>query len=138
MIEIPLGAHVECRDGRCGKVTQVVVDRDTLRVSHLVIRDSRNPFKHNERLVPLESVAGVEPGKVVLRLSKDAVSDFEPLEEVRTLEESIRAAGREVEFYTYPNTGHWVFEANRPDAYNAEAATLAWDRMIAFLRAQLV
>jgi len=64
--------------------------------------------------------------------------DFEPLEEVRTLEESIRAAGREVEFYTYPNTGHWFFEANRPDAYNAEAATLAWDRMIAFLRAQLV
>ncbi len=81
MIEIPLGAHVECHDGRCGKVTQVVVDRDTLRVSHLVIRDSRNPFKHHERLVPLESVAGVEPGKVVLRLSKDAVSEFEPLEE---------------------------------------------------------
>ena len=81
MIEIPLGAHVECHDGRCGKVTQVVVDRDTLRVSHLVIRDSRNPFTHSERLLPLESVADMEPGRVTLRLSKDDVSRFDPLME---------------------------------------------------------
>lgn len=66
MIEIPLGAHVECDDGRCGKVTQVVVDRDTLRVSHLVIRDPRNPIKHSERLVPLERVAGIGPGTMAV------------------------------------------------------------------------
>ncbi|MCO5177659.1 MAG: dienelactone hydrolase family protein [Thermomicrobiales bacterium] len=63
--------------------------------------------------------------------------DFEPLDGVRALEESIRAAGRDVTFHVYPDTGHWFFEANRPDVWNAEAAALAWERTIAFLNAQL-
>lgn len=63
--------------------------------------------------------------------------DFEPLENVRVLEEAIRAAGREVEFHTYPNTGHWFFEANRPDAYAAAAAGLAWERTVSFLKTRL-
>lgn len=63
--------------------------------------------------------------------------DFEPLDSVRALEESIRAAGRDVTFHIYPDTGHWFFEANRPDAWNADAAALAWERTIAFLNTQL-
>ena len=63
--------------------------------------------------------------------------DFEPLEDIRALEDSIRTAGREVEFHTYPNTGHWFFEANRPDAYAAAAADLAWERTVSFLKTHL-
>jgi carboxymethylenebutenolidase len=63
--------------------------------------------------------------------------DFEPLESVRELETTIREAGREVAFYIYPGTGHWFVEPNRPDAYSAEAAALAWERTFAFLNAQL-
>jgi len=63
--------------------------------------------------------------------------DFEPLEGVRALETSMRAAGREVTFHIYPGTGHWFVEPNRPDAYNAEAAELAWKRTLAFLQEQL-
>jgi carboxymethylenebutenolidase len=34
-------------------------------------------------------------------------------------------------------TGHWFFEPDRSDAYNEEAATLAWDRTLAFLESTL-
>jgi carboxymethylenebutenolidase len=63
--------------------------------------------------------------------------DFEPLEAVRALETKIRAAGREVTFHVYPDTGHWFVEPNRPDVYNAAAAELVWDRTLAFLKTQL-
>jgi carboxymethylenebutenolidase len=59
---------------------------------------------------------------------------YEPQEYVAELEETIRQAGRPVTFHTYPDTGHWFFEPDRVDAYNAEAAKLAWERTIDFLR----
>ncbi len=61
---------------------------------------------------------------------------FEPVENVAEMERELQAAGRPHTFYTYPGTGHWFFEANRPDAYNAEAAALAWERTLAFLNAE--
>ncbi len=63
--------------------------------------------------------------------------DFEPLEAVRALEARIRAAGREATFHVYPGTGHWFVEPDRPDAYNAAAAELVWERTLAFLKARL-
>ena len=56
---------------------------------------------------------------------------------VQALEERLRATGREVIFYTYPNTQHWFAEEDRPDAYQAQAAQVAWDRTIAFLESRL-
>ncbi len=63
--------------------------------------------------------------------------DFEPVAAVRALEAKIRAAGREVTFHVYPGTGHWFVEPNRPDAYDAAAAALVWERTLAFLKARL-
>ncbi len=60
--------------------------------------------------------------------------DWEPEEEVRATEDHLRAAGRPVAFHRYPGTGHWFFEDDRPDAYNPAAASLAWERTVAFLR----
>ena len=48
-----------------------------------------------------------------------------------------RAAGREVTFYTYPEVEHWFFEEDRPPYYDVEAARLAWERTVNFLRAQI-
>jgi len=58
---------------------------------------------------------------------------FEPLTEVERLENALQAAGRPVSFHIYPGTGHWFAEPDRPDAFNAEAARLAWERTLAFL-----
>lgn len=60
--------------------------------------------------------------------------DFEPQAEVDHLKAALQRAGRAVNFYTYPGTGHWFFEPNRAHAYNEAAARLAWERTLTFLR----
>lgn len=59
--------------------------------------------------------------------------EFEPSANVDALEEALKGAGRNVTFHRYCGTGHWFFEPDRPQAYNPEAAALAWDRTLAFL-----
>jgi carboxymethylenebutenolidase len=62
------------------------------------------------------------------------LDEYEPSEYITGLEQSLRAAGRPVTFYQYPGVGHWFFEADRTQAFNQEAADLAWERTLAFLR----
>lgn len=59
--------------------------------------------------------------------------EFEPKSSVDMLESALRSAGREVNFYTYSDTGHWFFEPDRPQAFNPKAAELAWERTLEFL-----
>ena len=61
---------------------------------------------------------------------------FESADWVAEFESILRSAGRDVEFHRYPNTGHWFAEPSR-DAYRPEAADLAFERTVAFLRARL-
>lgn len=56
---------------------------------------------------------------------------------VDALAERLRTAGREVSFHTYPNTQHWFAEEDRPDAYDPQAAQLAWKRTLAFFQTRL-
>lgn len=53
------------------------------------------------------------------------------------LEAQLHLEGHPVEFHDYPGTGHWFVEDDRPAAYVADAAELAWERTIAFLHAAL-
>jgi carboxymethylenebutenolidase len=54
------------------------------------------------------------------------------------LEKALKKAQLPTTFYTYPGTSHWFFEQDRSDAFNAQAARLAWDRTLAFLHDNLV
>ena len=56
-----------------------------------------------------------------------------PDDEVVELEAHLRLVGREVEFWRYPGTSHWFFEADRDLAFSPEAAGLAWQRTVEFL-----
>ncbi|MBW7885016.1 MAG: dienelactone hydrolase family protein [Caldilineaceae bacterium] len=60
--------------------------------------------------------------------------EFEPQADVVELEEALRRAGRPVSFHRYVGTGHWFFESDRLEAFNQAAASLAWERTLAFLR----
>ena len=62
------------------------------------------------------------------------MDEFEPPPNVDDLEAALRHAGRPVTFYRYPGAGHWFFEPDRTQAYSQAAASLAWDRTLAFLR----
>jgi carboxymethylenebutenolidase len=58
-------------------------------------------------------------------------------EAVARLEKELRQAGREVEMFIYPGTTHAFFNDTRPEVYGPEAAKLAWDRALTFLRSRL-
>lgn len=62
---------------------------------------------------------------------------FLPAEKITRMEQSLQAGGKRFNFYIYPGTRHWFFEANRPDAYDPAAAALAWERTLAFLNTEL-
>jgi len=61
---------------------------------------------------------------------------YEPDEAIAAFEGTLRSAGRDVVIHRYPGTGHWFAEPSR-DAHRAEAADLAFERTVAFLRRQL-
>jgi carboxymethylenebutenolidase len=61
---------------------------------------------------------------------------YEDAETVAAYEQGLRDAGREVVIHRYPGTGHWFAEPSR-DAYQAEAAELAFERTLPFLRSHL-
>lgn len=62
---------------------------------------------------------------------------YESSEEMGRMEEMLLAASRDATFYVYPGTGHWFFEDDRPDAFNAKAAERAWRRTLDFLHSRL-
>jgi carboxymethylenebutenolidase len=62
---------------------------------------------------------------------------YVPAESAVEMEQALGGAGRQTTCYTYPGTRHWFFDTDRVEAYDASAATLAWERTIAFLRAEL-
>jgi carboxymethylenebutenolidase len=56
---------------------------------------------------------------------------------IAQVKEKLEKHGRDVTFYTYPDTGHCFFESDVVAAYDPEAAALAWERTLAFLQERL-
>jgi len=55
---------------------------------------------------------------------------YESASGIAALKRSLVKAGKEVDFYTYPGTGHWFLESDRIESFNQNAADLAWERSI--------
>jgi carboxymethylenebutenolidase len=62
---------------------------------------------------------------------------YESASGVHNLKKNLRAAGCPVTIYTYPGTGHWFFESDRPEVYDPVAAHLAWERSLEFFHQHL-
>ena len=74
------------------------------------------------------------PSQAEFLLHFAGTDPYEREEDIAALEAALKRAGRPVALHRYPGTGHWFFEPDRTDAYDADAATLAWERTIEFLR----
>ena len=59
-----------------------------------------------------------------------------PLDQVRALDAAARESGQPVEFHLYPGANHAYHDDTHPN-YHAEAATLSWERTLAFFRERL-
>ena len=63
--------------------------------------------------------------------------EFVTPEAAHKLEHDIKSAGKVANFHVYPGVDHAFFNDSRPDAYNEEAASDAWNRVLSFFREQL-
>lgn len=97
--------------------------------AYAVVLDENFPDAF-DRVVLFYGMAGADVSKTKARYQGHFAENdpFESTEEARKMQSD------KVEIHIYPGTGHWFFEDNRPDAYNAEAANLAWERTLAFLK----
>jgi carboxymethylenebutenolidase len=50
----------------------------------------------------------------------------------------IKSGGGSAQAFDYPGTDHAFFNDDRPEVYDPEASTVAWQRTIAFLRGSLI
>lgn len=63
--------------------------------------------------------------------------EFTSPEAVRELEAKLNSMGKQAELFVYPGAQHAFFNDTRPEVYHGEAAELAWQRAVEFLRSRL-
>jgi sporulation protein YlmC with PRC-barrel domain len=74
MISIPLNAPVECTDGPIGESTAVIVDRESLSVTHFVVKEKESP--QADRLVPVSMVAETTHDMIRLNCSQAELDEM--------------------------------------------------------------
>ena len=67
-MDMHLNAHVECSDGRVGRLENIILNPKTERVTYLVVRG--NDLQNKERLVPERLVKEASHDTVFLSISK--------------------------------------------------------------------
>lgn len=71
-LELTPGAPVYCKDGKCGALTQVLLDPSQASITHIVIE---NGFLHRRtRVIPIAVVIQATTGDIYLTLSDDQVN----------------------------------------------------------------
>ena len=86
-MDMPLNVEVYCADGLCGHSKEVVMDRETEQVTHLVVKEKHAPY--TELLVPIDLVTETTPHVIRLRCAKAELAEMQPFLEVEVIEEKI-------------------------------------------------
>jgi uncharacterized membrane protein/sporulation protein YlmC with PRC-barrel domain len=113
MKNVPLNAQVECADGPCGTSVAVIVDPETLKPSHVVVKGKGRP--HTQWLVPVEEVA--ESGEDLIRLQCGA-------DELAGMPQFVVKEYRQIQVPRY--VGHDM----AAPVYSADAETLEVERQM--------
>lgn len=75
MIDISIGAEVECRNGRVGACTYVIANPINRRLTHLVVQHNQPPF--DEYLVPVEQIIAAGPSLIKLNCTREQLLKME-------------------------------------------------------------
>jgi sporulation protein YlmC with PRC-barrel domain len=71
-MDIPMNAQVYCNDRLCSRVTYVIIDATSKKVTHLVVRQKEAP--HTERMIPIEWVSETSHDLIRLRCTTDELN----------------------------------------------------------------
>ena len=82
--ELPLnfniGAAVRCDDGRCGRLSRVVIDPSTDRVTALIVE--KGFLQREDRVIPVTAVKATADEEIVLGIHSNALTGFKQYREV--------------------------------------------------------
>lgn len=78
MKEIPIKAKVNFSNGDSGESKGVVIDREALKVTWVVVEDKKLPGNSHLRLVPFDRVADALHDRITLSCSSDEVAQLDP------------------------------------------------------------
>ena len=77
MTDVPINAKVECKDGPCGKTTNLIVNPVNHKVTHIVVQAKDLP-ENSTRLVPVDKVTSVTREQVKLDCDKAELAKLAP------------------------------------------------------------
>ena len=82
MKEIPLDATVICLDGECGESSHVIIEQNSHKVTHFVVKSS-DLLESHKYLVPIETVVTTSHNSVELCCTKEELAAMPPFTEMR-------------------------------------------------------
>jgi hypothetical protein len=86
-MDLPLNAKVYCTDGLCGHSKELIIDRKTEEVTHVVVKTNHLP--HTELMVPVALVVETTPRLIRLRCTTDEMAKLQPFLSVDVIEEEM-------------------------------------------------
>ena len=69
------GAHVHAVDGHLGQVDDLVIDADSDRITHLVLREGHF-WGQKDVTIPVSEIDRIEADRIFLKLDKHAVGEL--------------------------------------------------------------
>ena len=74
-IAIKRGARVEATDGYVGQVDELLINSETMHVTHLVLRD-RHIFSRKDITIPISQIDRVDEDNIYLKLDRHGVEEL--------------------------------------------------------------
>ena len=82
MKEIPLDAKVVCLDGECGKSSHIIIEQNSQKVTHFVVKES-NFLESHKYLVPIETIVNTTSKAIQISCTKEELAAMPPFTEMR-------------------------------------------------------
>ena len=84
MKEIPLDAIVVCVDGECGKLSHIILEKNSQKVTHFVVKTG-NIIDSHKYLVSTDRIVRTTSNSVALNCTKQELAAMPPFTEMRFL-----------------------------------------------------